>query len=69
MSEAERLELGGYVRNLPDGAVEVVCRGSDDALATLEQRLRRGPPAARVESVEALQVSLERDVPRSFEIR
>lgn len=69
MSEAERLELGGYVRNLPDGSVEVVCRGPDEALATLEARLRRGPPAARVEGVEALQVQLERDVPRSFEIR
>lgn len=69
MSEAERLELGGYVRNLPDGSVEVVSRGSDEALATLEQRLRRGPPAARVELVEPLPVPLERDVPRSFEIR
>ena len=69
MSEAERLELGGYVRNLPDGSVEVVSRGSDEALATLEQRLRRGPPAARVETVEPLQVLLERDVPRAFEIR
>jgi acylphosphatase len=69
MSEAERLQLGGYVRNLPDGAVEVVSRGSDEALTTMEQRLRRGPPAARVESVEPLQAPLERDVPRSFEIR
>jgi len=69
MSEAERLELGGYVRNLPDGSVEVVSRGADEALATMEQRLRRGPPAARVESVEPLQVLLERDVPRDFEIR
>ena len=69
MSEAERLALGGYVRNLPDGSVEVVSRGSDDALETLERRLRRGPPAARVEAVEVLQVPQERDVPRSFEIR
>jgi len=69
MSEAERLELGGWVRNLPDGSVEVVSRGLDEALATLEQRLRRGPAAARVELVESLPVPLERDVPRSFEIR
>ena len=68
-SEAERLEVGGFVRNLPDGSVEVVCRGSDDALESLERRLRRGPPAARVDAVEILQVPLERDVPRSFEIR
>ena len=69
MSEAERLELGGYVRNLPDGSVEVVSRGSDEALDRLERRLKLGPPAARVEQVETRQVPLEHDVPRSFEIR
>ena len=69
MSEAERLQLGGYVRNLPDGSVEVVSRGSEDALEKLEGRLRRGPPAARVDEVATLQVPLERDVPRTFDIR
>jgi len=69
MSEAERLKLGGYVRNLPDGSVEVVSQGPDGALEALELQLRRGPSAARVEQLESLQVSLEGDVPRSFEIR
>ena len=69
MSEAERLQLGGYVRNLPDGSVEVVSRGAEDALEKLEGRLRRGPPGARVDEVAALQVPPERDVPRTFEIR
>lgn len=69
MAEAERLQLGGYVRNLADGSVEVVSRGSEDALETLERRLRRGPPAARVDEVATVQLPLERDVPRSFEIR
>ena len=69
MSEAERLALGGYVRNLPDGSVEVVSRGPEEVLDTLERQLKRGPPGARVEAVETLHVPLERDVPRSFEIR
>ena len=69
MSEAERLQLGGYVRNLPDGSVEVVSQGTESALETFEAKLRRGPPAARVEQIETVQVSLEPDVPRSFEIR
>jgi len=69
MSEAERLHLGGYVRNLPDGSVEVVSQGTESALETFEGKLRRGPPAARIDLVETLQVSLERDVPRLFEIR
>lgn len=69
MSHAERLKLGGYVRNLPDGSVEVVSQGPEAALETLEQQLQRGPSAARVEQVERLQVPLEREVPTSFEIR
>ena len=50
--EAERLGLGGYARNLPDGGVEVVAVGSAASLERLVQRLGQGPPGARVESVE-----------------
>ena len=69
MREAEQLQLGGFVRNLADGSVEVVSQGPDAALDALERRLRRGPSHAHVEAVERLQVSVELDVPRSFEIR
>jgi acylphosphatase len=69
MREAERLHLGGYARNLPDGSVEVVSQGPEDALEKLEQQLRRGPSHARIDDVARLQVPLERDVPTSFEIR
>lgn len=69
MSQAERLNLGGYVRNLADGSVEVVSLGPEKALETLEGHLRRGPSGAHVEQVESLQVPPELDVPRSFEIR
>jgi acylphosphatase len=69
MREAERLRLGGYVSNLPDGSVEVVSQGPETALETLEAHLRRGPSHARVDDVERLQVPLELDVPRSFDIR
>jgi len=69
MREAERLALGGYARNLPDGSVEVVSEGPETALETLEAHLRRGPSHARVDDVERLQVPLELEVPRSFDIR
>lgn len=47
------LELGvsGYARNLPDGCVEVLASGSDQVLGALQEWLRQGPPAARVEGV------------------
>jgi acylphosphatase len=69
MREAERLKLGGFARNLPDGSVEVVSEGSDAELDKLESALRRGPSHARVDDVQRLQVPLELDVPRSFDIR
>jgi acylphosphatase len=69
MREAERLKLGGFVRNLPDGSVEVVSQGSDTALEALERHLRRGPSHAHVEDVVRLQVPGELDVPTSFDIR
>ena len=50
-AEAERLGLAGTASNLDDGRVEVVASGSDAALDALEKWLRRGPPAACVETV------------------
>ena len=43
--------LTGYARNLPDGGVEVLACGSPVAIDALEQWLRKGPPAARVDEV------------------
>ncbi len=49
--EARRLGVGGYVRNLPDGRVEVVADGAGRALESLVSVLRAGPPGARVRGV------------------
>jgi acylphosphatase len=49
---AERLDLGGAVRNLPNGTVEVMAEGGAAALAELEQGLRQGPRLARVDGVD-----------------
>ena len=46
--QAARLGVQGFARNLPDGSVEVVALGSDDALQQLECWLRSGPPLAEV---------------------
>lgn len=51
-STAERLGLGGHVRNLPDGRVEVHAAGTAGALDALESALRSGPPGSRVDGVE-----------------
>jgi acylphosphatase len=50
--EANRLQLVGWVANRPDGAVAVVAEGDEAALRQLVERLRQGPPTARVDSVK-----------------
>ena len=50
-TEALRLGLRGYARNLADGSVEVLSVGDDDAIAALEHWLQHGPPHARVDEV------------------
>jgi acylphosphatase len=49
--QAQRLQLAGYAKNLPDGRVEVLAVGKEDALADLERWLWQGPPLAKVEEV------------------
>jgi len=51
--EALRLGLEGWVRNRRDGTVEAVLSGADDVIAAMIDACRRGPPAARVEAVDA----------------
>lgn len=52
VADAARAEgLTGWVRNMPDGRVEVQAEGAAEALGRLERRLRQGPPLARVDDV------------------
>lgn len=50
-AEATRLGLTGWVRNLPDGAVEAVACGTPGQLAAFEAWLWRGPARAKVTHV------------------
>src|SRR5215468_11821123 len=45
--------LAGWVRNRRDGAVEVVRAGPAVAVAQVVEAYRRGPPGARVDSIDA----------------
>ncbi|MEO8089212.1 MAG: acylphosphatase [Gemmatimonadales bacterium] len=49
---ARSLGLTGYARNLPNGSVEVVVGGPEEAIPALERLLRSGPASAQVERVE-----------------
>lgn len=54
---AERLHLSGWVRNLPDGQVEVEAQGNPDQLAALESALRQGPRGSLVTEFEPSEIS------------
>ena len=49
---ATREGLKGWVRNLPDGRVEALLEGEDEAVTRVERALRSGPRGARVEKVQ-----------------
>ena len=46
--EADRLGVKGWVRNLPDGAVEAVLEGEPEAVEALVAWCHRGPRLAEV---------------------
>ena len=50
--EARSLGLSGAVANRPDGTVEVVAEGDQARLVRLVSWLEKGPPGARVTSVD-----------------
>ena len=65
--EADARGITGFVRNLPDGSVEVVAEADESVLAHLEAELRRGPSFARVASVERTAIGPRGD--HGFHIR
>jgi len=50
--EARLIGVGGWVRNQDSGAVEVLASGSNAQLGSLYDKLKEGPRAARIDSVE-----------------
>lgn len=51
LRQAEALGVSGWVRNLPDGSVEVMADGPGASVETLIEWTRTGPPSAKVDSV------------------
>jgi len=59
---AEAHGVAGFVRNLPDGSVEVHAEGPVEALDSFERDIRVGPTFGRVEDASVLKTR-----PRGFE--
>ena len=65
---AKRLGIVGYAKNLPDGHVEVLACGEDAPVKELMDWLWKGPPAAKVQSVDVQEADLGQ-VPEDFSSR
>lgn len=53
--EATALGLSGWVRNLPDGRVEAVFEGAEDAVSRMARWCHSGPRLAEVTRVEVFE--------------
>ncbi len=49
--QAQSLGLTGWVRNMPDGAVETVIQGEEETLQKMKNWLKEGPPHSVVVNV------------------
>lgn len=78
LERARALDLGGWVRNDPDGAVSGEAEGGAEALAAYRDLLRRGPLWGRVDELRWSEADAALDegagtaaqsLPRPFQIR
>ena len=67
-NKAESLDVSGWVRNLPDGRVEAVFEGDEEAVKKLVEFCRNGPPSATVTEFDLTREPFAGEF-RGFEIR
>jgi acylphosphatase len=65
---ARRTDVAGWVRNRPDGGVEIAAAGSDRAVAELLDAVRIGPAGARVDQLRELSADDFGELPRPFTV-
>lgn len=68
VEKAQELKLAGWVKNKPDGNVEVAAAGAPAALTLLEAAVKAGPRSARIDDVRVLAPIAADALPSPFEI-
>lgn len=66
-TRANQTGIKGYVKNMPDGTVEIEAEGEEKALDEFLSWCHRGPDAAKVENVNIQEIPVKDD--KSFKIR
>jgi len=65
--QARELGVSGWVRNASDGSVEAHLEGAPDSVEQMIERMRSGPPSARVEDLQISEALATNS--GSFEVR
>ena len=65
---ANQLEIKGWVRNTPDGAVEAYIQGEDSSVEKMLSWCYQGPPGARVDRIDIEKVTPDEEY-KAFNIR
>jgi acylphosphatase len=68
IAKAKERKISGWVRNLPDGSVEVLAHGTSPSLEQFMQDLKSGPIGSQVENSD-FQWFLDEKTFSRFEIR
>jgi acylphosphatase len=64
--EADRLGVGGWIRNRRDGRVEAMVCGTESAVNAMLDALKCGPPHARVDTI--IELARGDDALKTFEV-
>jgi acylphosphatase len=67
--EGVRLGLSGWVKNLPDGRVEILVEGEEKAVEEFLSWCRKGPPLAKVTRIVVEEDRSDQPLPYPFTIR
>lgn len=59
---ARQLNITGWVKNMADGSVETVISGKEQNVSKMKDRLKKGPPSAKVDHI----TELDADVDKSY---
>jgi acylphosphatase len=66
---AQKHAIGGWVRNMPNGSVELTAGGADTNVQAFVDEIRRGPAHAHVTELQIRDERSDVEMPFPFEIR
>lgn len=58
---AEMYGVDGTVKNMPDGSLDIVVQGDDEAVDEFLQDMREGPAGAKIEKVDVEEMDIEEE--------